>query len=251
MKNREDIDRETLYDEVWRMPMFEVGAKYGLSRQTIKWACQELNVPLPPPAYWSHLRRGLAVVSAPPLPARSQRQQISARELRKREPKKRARSASLEKKKQEERRRLWDEQVDYEEFVFEAESWNRAESMRRYLAELDRRLASDGRAIEGYAEWRGRAERWVADLCPASLRVEMPESPPLRPAFAKAIRVTSAEYVTVALASTMTGLSAKAIRRKIEEGKWIEGKEFRRTSDGAVLISIQGFVKWVEGSQHQ
>nr|WP_244322835.1 excisionase [Paraburkholderia dipogonis] len=45
----------------------------------------------------------------------------------------------------------------------------------------------------------------------------------------------------------MTGLTPKAIRRKIEEGKWVEGKEFFRTPDGGVLISIQGFVRWVEG----
>ncbi|TFE47094.1 excisionase [Paraburkholderia dipogonis] len=75
----------------------------------------------------------------------------------------------------------------------------------------------------------------------------MPELPPRQPSFAKANQVTSAEYVTVSLASTMTGLTPKAIRRKIEEGKWVEGKEFFRTPDGGVLISIQGFVRWVEG----
>lgn len=37
-----------------------------------------------------------------------------------------------------------------------------------------------------------------------------------------------AQHVTIALAATLTGLSGKAIRRKIEEGKWLEGREYRR-----------------------
>lgn len=59
-------------------------------------------------------------------------------------------------------------------------------------------------------------------------------------------QITSAPYVTIPLASAMTGLSAKAIRRKIEEGKWIEGQEYRRSPDGGIFISIKGFERWVE-----
>ena len=55
-----------------------------------------------------------------------------------------------------------------------------------------------------------------------------------------------APYVTIALASTMTGLSEKAIRRKIEEGKWLHGREYRRSPDGGVFISIKGFTSWLE-----
>lgn len=55
-----------------------------------------------------------------------------------------------------------------------------------------------------------------------------------------------APYVTIPLASTITGLSEKAIRRKIEDGKWIEGREFRRSPDGGIFISVKGFIKWVE-----
>jgi len=62
-----------------------------------------------------------------------------------------------------------------------------------------------------------------------------------------AIRVTPAPYVTVSLAAAITGLTEKAIRRKIEEGKWVEGREFRRSPDGGVFISVTGFTRWVEG----
>jgi hypothetical protein len=58
--------------------------------------------------------------------------------------------------------------------------------------------------------------------------------------------VAPAEYVTVRLAALITGLTEKAIRRKIQEGKWVEGKEFRRSPDGGIMISMRGYQKWVE-----
>jgi hypothetical protein len=59
-------------------------------------------------------------------------------------------------------------------------------------------------------------------------------------------RGDSAHYVTVPLAAALTGLSEKAIRRKIEEGKWIEGREYRRAPDGGIFISMTGYQRWVE-----
>ena len=58
--------------------------------------------------------------------------------------------------------------------------------------------------------------------------------------------LTPAPYVTVPLAASITGLSEKAIRRKIEDGKWLEGREYRRSPDGGLFISIKGFMAWVE-----
>lgn len=60
------------------------------------------------------------------------------------------------------------------------------------------------------------------------------------------VQVAPAPYVTIPLASAATGLTEKAIRRKIEEGKWLEGKEYRRSPDGGIFISIQGYTRWVE-----
>lgn len=59
-------------------------------------------------------------------------------------------------------------------------------------------------------------------------------------------QVAPAPYVTIQLAALITGLTEKAIRRKIEDGKWIEGREYRRSPDGGVFISIKGFQQWVE-----
>lgn len=59
-------------------------------------------------------------------------------------------------------------------------------------------------------------------------------------------RARGADYVTIPVAAAMTGYSAKAIRRKIEAGVWLEGREFRRAPDGHVLISVKGYELWVE-----
>lgn len=59
-------------------------------------------------------------------------------------------------------------------------------------------------------------------------------------------QVAPAPYVTVALAATITGLTERAIYRKIQEGKWIEGREFRRSPDGGIFISLKGYQQWVE-----
>ena len=63
-----------------------------------------------------------------------------------------------------------------------------------------------------------------------------------------ALQLTSAPYVTVRVASVMTGLTERAIRAKISEGKWIEGREYRRAPDGGIFISIKGFVAWIESA---
>jgi len=59
------------------------------------------------------------------------------------------------------------------------------------------------------------------------------------------IHVNAAPYVTVKLASAITGLTEKAIRRKIEEGKWLEGREWQRSPDGGIFIDMKGYAAWV------
>jgi hypothetical protein len=49
----------------------------------------------------------------------------------------------------------------------------------------------------------------------------------------------------ISLAALATGLTEKAIRRKIEDGKWIEGSEYHRDPDGRIWIDIEGVMKWV------
>jgi hypothetical protein len=69
---------------------------------------------------------------------------------------------------------------------------------------------------------------------------------------AQPVQLMPAPYVTVALAATLTGYSEKAIRRKIQDGVWLEGREYRKSPDGRVLISIKGYTSWVEqGHPHK
>lgn len=53
------------------------------------------------------------------------------------------------------------------------------------------------------------------------------------------------ELVTIEKAEERTGLSEKAIRRKIERGIWVDGREYYRAPDGGVFISLRGYELWV------
>lgn len=61
------------------------------------------------------------------------------------------------------------------------------------------------------------------------------------------IHVAPAAFVTIELAASLCGLTPKAIRRKIEDGKWVEGREFCRSPDGGVFVSMRGYERWVQG----
>jgi hypothetical protein len=58
--------------------------------------------------------------------------------------------------------------------------------------------------------------------------------------------VPVAPYVLIPLAALCTGFSEKAIRRKIEDGVWVDGREYRYGPDGHIYISIKGYCTWVE-----
>lgn len=53
-------------------------------------------------------------------------------------------------------------------------------------------------------------------------------------------------YIKLSRFEHLTGYTEKAVRRKIEEGIWLEGREFRRAPDGHILVDLQGYEKWVE-----
>ena len=46
-----------------------------------------------------------------------------------------------------------------------------------------------------------------------------------------------------------SGYSEKAVARKIEDGVWVEGREYVRAPDGRLLIDTEGFNKWALGEQ--
>lgn len=54
-------------------------------------------------------------------------------------------------------------------------------------------------------------------------------------------------YVLINKFCADTGYSEKAVRRKIEEGVWLENHQYRRAPDGRILIDVEGYEKWVAG----
>jgi hypothetical protein len=59
--------------------------------------------------------------------------------------------------------------------------------------------------------------------------------------------LSTSRYVRLPLFEQLTGYTQKAVRRKIERGVWVEGRQFRRAPDGHILIDMEGYKKWVEG----
>lgn len=58
-------------------------------------------------------------------------------------------------------------------------------------------------------------------------------------------------YVTIERFSQASGYSEDAIRAKIKNGVWLEDHVWRKAPDGRVLISPEGYEKWVEGETLQ
>ena len=61
--------------------------------------------------------------------------------------------------------------------------------------------------------------------------------------------IQPARYVRLPLFERLTGYTQKAVRRKIEAGVWLEGRQFKRAPDGHVLVDMEGYSKWVENQK--
>lgn len=57
--------------------------------------------------------------------------------------------------------------------------------------------------------------------------------------------ITPARYVLPHLAASITGLTIKAINRKIETGVWADGKQYHKAPDGRNYIDMKGYESWV------
>lgn len=59
------VDRETLYEEVWADPVIIVAKRYGLSDVGLAKICRKLAIPLPSRGYWAKLKAGKAMRKVP------------------------------------------------------------------------------------------------------------------------------------------------------------------------------------------
>lgn len=58
-------------------------------------------------------------------------------------------------------------------------------------------------------------------------------------------------YVRVKKFAELTGYTERAVYHKIEDGVWMEGREYRRAPDNVILIDLQGVERWVEGGARE
>ena len=59
-----EIQRDTLYNEVWENGITRTAKKYGIPFSLLKQACQDANIPLPTQSYWGSLTVGKSVERA-------------------------------------------------------------------------------------------------------------------------------------------------------------------------------------------
>jgi hypothetical protein len=55
-----------------------------------------------------------------------------------------------------------------------------------------------------------------------------------------------APYVLLSQAPRVTGYTVKAIRRKLESGVWVLGREVIKAPDGRLHLCIAAYRDWVE-----
>ena len=66
----------------------------------------------------------------------------------------------------------------------------------------------------------------------------MPDGmPPFRPV----------RFVKIKHFCTLTGYTENAIYRKMSDGIWVEGRQYRRAPDGVILVDLAEYERWVEG----
>lgn len=56
------------------------------------------------------------------------------------------------------------------------------------------------------------------------------------------------KWVLVPLFCQLTGYTDKAVRRKIEEGVWLQGPHYRQAPDGRITMSLPAYYDWVEST---
>lgn len=55
------------------------------------------------------------------------------------------------------------------------------------------------------------------------------------------------EWVLVSAFCALTGYTDRAVRRKIQDGVWLQGRHYRKAPDGHITMNLQSYYKWVEG----
>ena len=57
------------------------------------------------------------------------------------------------------------------------------------------------------------------------------------------------EWVLVPVFCTLTGYTEKAVRHKISDGVWIQGRHYKKAPDGRITMNLKEYYKWVEQAE--
>lgn len=69
---------------------------------------------------------------------------------------------------------------------------------------------------------------------------------PLPPTSRSGNMIFELRRVLIPLFCDLTGYTDVAVRRKIEDGVWLQGKHYRKAPDGRIHINMQEFYVWGE-----
>lgn len=58
----------------------------------------------------------------------------------------------------------------------------------------------------------------------------------------------SMRYVKLPVFCHLTGYTEKAVRIKLERGQWLEGRHYRKAPDGHIMMDLEAYNQWVEGT---
>ncbi|MGI4812474.1 MAG: excisionase [Janthinobacterium lividum] len=57
-------------------------------------------------------------------------------------------------------------------------------------------------------------------------------------------------WVLIKRIAEITGYTENAVRHKIKDGTWLEGRLWRKAPDGRVFVDTHEFDRWVESASH-
>lgn len=60
----------------------------------------------------------------------------------------------------------------------------------------------------------------------------------------------SSQWVLIKRFAEITGYSENAVRHKVKNGTWLEGRIWRKAPDGRIFLNLSEFERWVESPSH-
>lgn len=147
-------ERKKLYAEVWSEPLISLSKKYGISNVALKKRCIKLQIPTPPPGYWTIFRSG-GQTEHPPLPKYKGEYVIK--------------DASINPFFQNIERQTtkWSEESKFDQLIKEATDWELAQKIRDYVSAVEMKVmvmrlpATEKAKIMKRIKWAKAKADWV------------------------------------------------------------------------------------------